>query len=96
MVKLLQVGATVTAQVDTQKRRHIAPNHSMTHVLNHALRDVLCGNPNSSAGMSVSLCMFVYGKSVHCASYVWQVKWISADRWFLPRNCVSISHGLVL
>ena len=33
--------STTVAQVDAERRRKIAPNHSMTHVLNHALREVL-------------------------------------------------------
>jgi alanyl-tRNA synthetase len=33
--------ATVTCKVDYERRRLIAPNHSMTHVLNAALRKVL-------------------------------------------------------
>ena len=34
-------GAAVNCKVDYEKRRLIAPNHSMTHVLNAALREVL-------------------------------------------------------
>ena len=37
----LQVGAHVNCRVDYDRRRRIAPNHSMTHVLNAALRQVL-------------------------------------------------------
>ena len=33
-------GAVATAKVDYVRRRLIAPNHSMTHVLNFALREV--------------------------------------------------------
>eukprot|EP00521_Asterionellopsis_glacialis_P013316 CAMPEP_0195305328 /NCGR_PEP_ID=MMETSP0707-20130614/36087_1 /TAXON_ID=33640 /ORGANISM="Asterionellopsis glacialis, Strain CCMP134" /LENGTH=1008 /DNA_ID=CAMNT_0040369413 /DNA_START=123 /DNA_END=3149 /DNA_ORIENTATION=- len=35
------VGSTVKCQVDYERRRLVAPNHSMTHVLNAALRSVL-------------------------------------------------------
>ena len=35
------VGDSVTCQVDAHRRRRILPNHTFTHVLNHALRDVL-------------------------------------------------------
>ena len=35
------VGSTVKCQVDYARRRDVAPNHSMTHVLNAALREVL-------------------------------------------------------
>ncbi len=37
----LKVGDKVTCAVDYDRRRDIAPNHSMTHVLNGALRKVL-------------------------------------------------------
>jgi alanyl-tRNA synthetase len=37
----MQVGQSVTCSVDYDRRRKVAPNHSMTHVLNAALRKVL-------------------------------------------------------
>ena len=37
-------GAKVTALVDYARRRKVAPNHTMTHVLNFALRRVLGGD----------------------------------------------------
>jgi alanyl-tRNA synthetase len=37
----ISIGSTVKCQVDYARRRDIAPNHSMTHVLNAALRNVL-------------------------------------------------------
>jgi alanyl-tRNA synthetase len=37
----VSVGANVQCQVDYNRRRDIAPNHSMTHVLNAALRVVV-------------------------------------------------------
>ena len=37
----VSVGTDVQCQVDYDRRRDIAPNHSMTHVLNAALREVL-------------------------------------------------------
>jgi alanyl-tRNA synthetase len=40
----IQVGAHVNCRVDYERRRQVAPNHSMTHVLNAALRNVLGGN----------------------------------------------------
>lgn len=42
---------TVTCKVDYVRRAPIAANHTMTHVLNYALKDVLVGNSNS--GQSV-------------------------------------------
>ena len=37
----IEVGSTVNCKVDYERRRDVAPNHSMTHVLNAALRQVL-------------------------------------------------------
>lgn len=37
----IEVGASASCKVDYDRRRDIAPNHSMTHVLNGALRQVL-------------------------------------------------------
>lgn len=37
----VSVGDNVQCQVDYDRRRDVAPNHSMTHVLNAALREVL-------------------------------------------------------
>lgn len=39
----LTVGGPVMCLVDYDRRSHLAPNHTMTHVLNHALREVLAG-----------------------------------------------------
>lgn len=37
----LTVGTAVSVNVDYERRRKIAPNHTMTHVLNHALLKIL-------------------------------------------------------
>jgi len=37
----IAVGSTVHSEVDYARRKNVAPNHSMTHVLNAALREVL-------------------------------------------------------
>lgn len=39
----LATGTSAQAQVDHNRRRKVAPNHTMTHVLNFALREVLGG-----------------------------------------------------
>jgi alanyl-tRNA synthetase len=48
----LKVGTHVTCRVDYDRRRQVASNHSMTHVLNAALRAVLGDN----VGQRGSLC----------------------------------------
>lgn len=40
----ITVGAHISCRVDYERRRQVAPNHSMTHVLNAALRKVLGDN----------------------------------------------------
>ncbi|KAJ8605847.1 hypothetical protein CTAYLR_000523 [Chrysophaeum taylorii] len=51
-VKPLAVGATVSCRVDYDRRAKIAPNHTMTHVLNFAIREVL-GDGCAQRGSSV-------------------------------------------
>jgi hypothetical protein len=47
------VGNAATVHVDYDRRALVAPNHTMTHVLNFALRSVLVfNNPTGSAGTS--------------------------------------------
>lgn len=38
------MGDTVHVHVDYDRRSYVAPNHTMTHVLNYALRSTLIGN----------------------------------------------------
>lgn len=47
------VGDTVTCKVDYVRRAPIAANHTMTHVLNYALKDVLITQP-AAAGVAPS------------------------------------------
>ena len=49
----IEVGANVELLVDYSRRERIAPNHTMTHVLNYALRSVLIGREafGESTGM---------------------------------------------
>jgi len=45
----LKVNSKVTCAVDYDRRAKIAPNHTMTHVLNFALREVLLGGYSKDA-----------------------------------------------
>lgn len=45
----LNVGTPVTVNVDYQRRALVAPNHTMTHVLNYALKTVLIGDDVNKA-----------------------------------------------
>jgi alanyl-tRNA synthetase len=46
-----KVGDTVTCMVDYVRRAKIAPNHTMTHVLNYALRRVLLKGEQDGSGL---------------------------------------------
>lgn len=48
--KGLKVGDQVAVNVDYERRGLIAPNHTMTHVLNFALRKVLLLDSQTSSG----------------------------------------------
>lgn len=37
----LSIGDKVRCEVDYDRRKRVAPNHTMTHVLNYALRKVV-------------------------------------------------------
>ena len=44
IISSLNVGDTASSLVNYERRRDVAPNHTMTHVLNYALRSVLGGD----------------------------------------------------
>jgi alanyl-tRNA synthetase len=46
-------GSSATCEVDYERRRPVASNHTMTHVLNFALRDVLIGKEVKTEGPSI-------------------------------------------
>ena len=48
------VGDACTCKVDYDRRRPIASNHTMTHVLNHALKIVLVTGPSKESGKAVT------------------------------------------
>ena len=47
----IQIGTTVECHVDYGRRSLVAPNHTMTHVLNYALRTVLLDGGSTVQGM---------------------------------------------
>jgi alanyl-tRNA synthetase len=47
----IKVGESVALKVDYERRRKIAPNHSMTHILNYALRQVLEGDVDQKGSL---------------------------------------------
>ena len=47
----VKVGSSVTMNVDYQRRAKIAPNHSLTHVVNYALRKVLGGDVDQKGSL---------------------------------------------
>lgn len=51
----MSVGDTVKCSVDYVRRAPIASNHTMTHVLNHALREVLIKRPEKESGKTSTL-----------------------------------------
>ena len=75
----LRVGDAVTADVDHIRRQRIVPNHTFTHVLNFALREVLLWTLSGSAWPSplttVSVVaanlMFPVPTSKHACTQAW-------------------------
>lgn len=51
----LSVGDSVSCSVDYVRRQPIASNHTMTHVLNYALREVLVARPAAEGKMSTGV-----------------------------------------
>lgn len=54
LTQLLPRGSPVLVQVDYSRRRKVAPNHTMTHVLNYALRKELPENTIDQKGSLVN------------------------------------------
>ena len=52
--QLIKRGAAASVQVDYNRRRKVAPNHTMTHVLNYALRKALPENTIDQKGSLVN------------------------------------------
>ena len=50
----LTVGDEVSCQVDYTRRALVAPNHTMTHVLNYALRTVLIDSSKDAENLSAA------------------------------------------
>ena len=65
---VLKVGDQVEVQVDYDRRAYVAPNHTMTHVLNYALRKVLLLNskPNGSIPLTYHTSKYVIHTYIQC------------------------------
>lgn len=50
----VKVGANASCRVDYERRKDVAPNHTMTHVLNFALRRLL-GETVDQRGLPLTL-----------------------------------------
>jgi alanyl-tRNA synthetase len=50
-LKGLTVGSATEVKVDYKRRRQVAPNHTMTHVLNYALRKILGDDVNQKGSL---------------------------------------------
>lgn len=61
---VLKVGDTVKASIDSKRRYRIAANHTMTHVLNYALREV-----RLLKDLSITLCC--RGPNLVCGDIAW-------------------------
>eukprot|EP01041_Mallomonas_annulata_P001725 gene1725-3341_t len=48
---ILKVNDEINCEVDYSRRSFVAPNHTMTHVLNHALKTVLVDSKNDGQGL---------------------------------------------
>eukprot|EP01033_Poteriospumella_lacustris_P008915 gene8914-6400_t len=53
---VLKVGDAVELRVDYERRSYVAPNHTMTHVLNFALRSVLSETAEGRTAIEMGLC----------------------------------------
>lgn len=52
----VKVGDAVELNVDYIRRSFVAPNHTMTHVLNYALRTVFAETPEGKTAIDMGLC----------------------------------------
>jgi len=88
----IAVGTDTVLTVDYERRDKVAPNHTMTHVLNHALREVLTKSDPSAAidqkGSLVDDCKlrfdFSWGKALSTQQ--------SAEVEDLVNKCIQASH----
>lgn len=91
----MQVGDTVTVHVDYDRRSYVAPNHTMTHVLNYALRSVLLGNgAYCTYSLLGCICMDVFVLVFFFGS---KCDWFTVpDRYWLTANISSESFFLLM
>ena len=73
----ISVGETVTCKVDYARRKPIASNHTMTHVLNHALREVLIARPQRESGKEATMQVDQKGSLVDPSKLRFDFSWNS-------------------
>lgn len=70
----VHVGSNVDCSVDYDRRALVAPNHTMTHILNFALRKVLLSSDAATAGVTVDQ----KGSLVDCEKMRFDFSWNGA------------------
>jgi len=79
----VNVNDTVCCSVDYERRKPIASNHTMTHVLNHALREVLIHKPKRVFGKESTMAVDQKGSLVDPTKLRFDFSWnsgLSADQ----------------
>lgn len=67
---VLKVGDQVAVHVDYERRAFVAPNHTMTHVLNYALRKVLLNSKTNGSNPTSDFSILLTCSSYNALHYV--------------------------
>ena len=86
----LKVGDEVSCQVDYTRRAYVAPNHTMTHVLNYALRTVLIDASKDAENLSAAgLCEQKGHSLIHAYS-------LTLTHSLTLSHSLTLTHSLLL